>query len=86
LNNHLRVIHRDLKPENIIIGKNGHLRISDFGCACSIADYIPLPSFEVFDQANSFDLKCDSSVQLPDDRRPRLSSNSAFAGSPLYVC
>lgn len=36
----LNYIHRDLKPDNLIIGRDGHIKLSDFGL-CKHAEIKP---------------------------------------------
>lgn len=67
----LNYIHRDLKPDNLIIGKDGHLKLSDFGLCKHVE--IKQKSQNINEQMRS-DL---SNISKDGLKNPNLGRNQA---------
>lgn len=66
---HKNIFHRDLKPENILVDSGGHVRISDFGDATTVA----------------LVLQQQSSAHWASSSSKITSSQSGLVGTTLYV-
>ncbi len=66
------LVHRDLKPDNIMIGRDGRVRVMDFGLARAAGNFEPEPGPSPASAAHSV-------MQLP------VTQVGAVMGTPAYM-